>query len=219
SQVKEGAEIEEGVRVGEVLLRLGAQKKDDGNGGGPNQRVGETTANVPKHSEKEPTSDTRFYVRKYKPTTEDVQWAHNGVVATVINGEAISVVQNRIADAGFADLTIIQMGADKVLVRSTSDTDVVNILYGAKEFFNMIFSNWVRWNKEVVPSQRGAWVRLYGIPLHAWNENFFKLCVFDCGRFLRVNSYTVEKDRLDYTRILIATSDLEVVKREDKLLV
>ncbi|GAU51434.1 hypothetical protein TSUD_413340 [Trifolium subterraneum] len=32
----------------------------------------------------------------------------------------------------------------------------------------------------------GAWVHLYGVPLHAWNVNFFKLCVFDCGRVERV---------------------------------
>ncbi|MCI89679.1 sulfate transporter, partial [Trifolium medium] len=41
----------------------------------------------------------------------DVLWAQNGVVATVINGEAIPVVKNRIADAGFPELAIIPMGA------------------------------------------------------------------------------------------------------------
>jgi hypothetical protein len=55
--------------------------------------------------------------------------------------------------------------------------------------------------------------------LHAWNENFFKLCVFDCGRFLRADNYTVEKDILDFARVLIATSSLDVVKRVERLLV
>ncbi|MCI09225.1 sulfate transporter, partial [Trifolium medium] len=64
-----------------------------------------------------------------------------------------------------------------------------------------------------------VWVRLYGVPLHAWNENFFKLCVFDCGRFLRADSCTVEKERLDYARILLATDILEVVRRKELLLV
>ncbi|MCH83074.1 sulfate transporter, partial [Trifolium medium] len=75
-------------------------------------------------------------------------------------------------------------------------------------------------NIEVMVSfQRGAWVRLYGIPLHAWNEFFFKLCVLDCGRYMRADSCTVEKDGLDYARILIATPALEVVKSVEKLLV
>ncbi|GAU40432.1 hypothetical protein TSUD_397510 [Trifolium subterraneum] len=168
---------------------------------------------------KENMTDARVYVRKYKPAAEDVHWAQKGVVASVVNGEAISVVYNRIVDTGFQELSIIPLGADKVLVQSTTDADVMATLDGAKDFFKLLFSNWARWNKEVVPSQRGAWVRLYGIPLHAWNENFFKLCAFDCGWYLRADSGSVERDGLDYACILIATSALEIVMTEEKLLV
>jgi hypothetical protein len=45
------------------------------------------------------------------------------------------------------------------------------------------------------------------------------LCVFDCGRFLRADNFTVEKDRLDFAHVLIATSSLDVVKRVERLLV
>ncbi|MCI43074.1 sulfate transporter, partial [Trifolium medium] len=68
---------------------------------------------VAQPTEKEVVPSVSVFVRKYKPKLEDVQWAQNGVVATIINGEAIPVVQNRIADAGFTELAIIPMGADK----------------------------------------------------------------------------------------------------------
>lgn len=32
-----------------------------------------------------------------------MQWARSGVLAKVINGEAITVVQNRVEDAGFLE--------------------------------------------------------------------------------------------------------------------
>jgi hypothetical protein len=51
----------------------------------------------------------------------------------------------------------------------------------------------VRWDKEAVPFQRGAWVRLYGIPIHAWSE--------------------------DFARVLISTPSLEIISRVDKLLI
>jgi hypothetical protein len=41
----------------------------------------------------------------------------------------------------------------------------------------------------------------------------------DCGRFLRTDSYTADKDRLDYARVLIATHDLAVIKKVEQLLV
>ncbi|PNX55975.1 putative sulfate transporter, partial [Trifolium pratense] len=82
-----------------------------------------------------------------------------------------------------------------------------------------LLSNWVRWDKDALSYRRGAWVRLYGIPLHAWNEDFFKLCVFDCGRFLRTDCCSTEKDRLDFARVLIATPDLGIIKRFETVLV
>ncbi|GAU46774.1 hypothetical protein TSUD_402850 [Trifolium subterraneum] len=112
-------------------------------------------------------------------------------------------------DAGFNELDIIPMGADKVFVRSLSDIDTVTVVEGAKDFFNLVFSIWARWDKEIVPVRRGAWVRLYGIPVHAWNEEFFKLCILDCGSYLRADSHTVDKIWFDYARILIATPLLE----------
>jgi hypothetical protein len=47
-----------------------------------------------------------------------MQWALNGVVATVPYREAVPVIQHRgvVADAGSNDLDIISMGVDKVFV-------------------------------------------------------------------------------------------------------
>jgi len=59
-------------------------------------------------------------------------------------------------------------------------------------------------------------VRIYGIPIHAWNTELFKLAIFECGRFLRLDGSTVAKDRFDYTRVLLATSSLEVLKHSNR---
>jgi hypothetical protein len=116
-------------------------------------------------------------VRKYKSREEDIEWASKGVVATVVNGESIPDVQNRIADAGFSDIEIMPMGADKVLIRSSFDVHVHTIIKDAKEFFEHFFTNVERWEKKIWPFQRGAWLRIYGVPIHAWNESFLN-CVF-----------------------------------------
>jgi hypothetical protein len=41
----------------------------------------------------------------------------------------------------------------------------------------------------------------------------------DCGRFLRTDDCSLEKDRFDYARVLVATSSLEVINVSDKILV
>jgi hypothetical protein len=80
-----------------------------------------------------------------------VQWAHTGVVASISNGEVISVVRNRIADVGFTNVEIIHLGADKVFVRSLAGLDVVPMLENAREFFTYLFSNWARWEDKATP--------------------------------------------------------------------
>jgi hypothetical protein len=160
-----------------------------------------------------------IYVRSYRAASDDVDWARCGVIATIANGEAGSVVRRRLEDAGFNGLELIHLGGARVLVRSSEGTDVLSVFDCAKDFFKMCFSHWVRWEKAVIPFLRGAWVRIYGIPLHAWNVNFFKLCVLNCGSFLRPDSYTAAKERLDYARALIATSARAVVKKVEHLLV
>lgn len=62
-------------------------------------------------------------------------------------------------------------------------------------------------------------MRLYGIPLHAWNESFFKLCVLDCGRFLRSDSCSVDRDRFDYARVLIAAPSLDIVNCNESIFI
>lgn len=89
--------------------------------------------------------------RMYRSTEDDLKWARSGVLAKVVNDEVISVIQNRVEDAGFVELDIIPLGADRVFLRSTNEKETFSVLEEAKEFFNLLFTNFVRWNKEVVP--------------------------------------------------------------------
>ncbi|PNX64523.1 putative sulfate transporter, partial [Trifolium pratense] len=85
-------------------------------------------------------------MRSYWTKPDDVAWAQNGLVATIINGEAVPVVQSRIMDAGFNDVILIPMGDGKVFVRSSSGNDAKAIVNTTKEFFQLIFSSWTCWD-------------------------------------------------------------------------
>ncbi|MCI55524.1 sulfate transporter, partial [Trifolium medium] len=90
--------------------------------------------------------ECRVLVLNYRTKSDDGKWAQNGIVATVVNGEAVPVVQSRITDACFNDVVLIPMGADKVFVRSSTGDDVLAIVNSAAEFFKLVFSNRMRWD-------------------------------------------------------------------------
>ncbi|PNX63408.1 putative sulfate transporter, partial [Trifolium pratense] len=80
----------------------------------------------------EHVKEDKVFLRSFCTKSDDRDWARNGVVATVINGEAIPAVQNRITDAGFHDLVLLPMGADKVFVRSLEGVDVMPLVNKAR---------------------------------------------------------------------------------------
>ncbi|GAU18974.1 hypothetical protein TSUD_178910 [Trifolium subterraneum] len=168
-KIIQGKLLNKDLRVGEIVVKLGTRQetvektKGHKKEGGPHANDPTATAASGKDKERQ------ALLRKYKAKSDDVSWAKKGVVATISNGEAVPVVQTRITDAGFNDMILIPMGADKVFVKSFGGDDALIVINSAKEFFTLLFSHWKRWDFNVQPYKRGAWVRLYGIPVHAWN--------------------------------------------------
>lgn len=117
--------------------------------------------------------EEKRFVPKNTSSEKDVLWATSGMVATVLNGEEIPLIQRSIFYAGFEKVVVIPLGADKVLLRMEDEGDVRSLFNEASDFFAHFFVNPVIWNKDLVFRERGAWVRIFGIPLHAWNLDFF----------------------------------------------
>ena len=209
--------LREGVRIGDVLAKVSKSKQyTKERGGGPKGFSKEVRGYMTDHRGQ---PSIQKLVRKYKSRKEDILWANRGVVASMINGESIPGVQNRIADAGFVDIEITPMGADRVMIRSLSEVDVYSSINEAKDFFDHFFMNYARSEKKILLFQRGAWLRIYGVPIHAWNVSFFKLCIFECGRFLHMDDDSMEKERFDYARVLVATSSFEIINYSEETLI
>jgi hypothetical protein len=169
------------VQVGDIVIQLGDRQKHVARTEGQKSREERVRKDADMPADASTSKECSIFLRNYRSKAADVHWAQKGLLATVINGEAVPMVQNRITDAGFNGLVVTPMGADKVFVRSMEGGDAMSIVGGTEEFFKLVFSNWTRWDKDDRSYHRGAWVRLYGVPLSAWNVDFFKLCVFYCG--------------------------------------
>lgn len=70
----------------------------------------------------------QVYVPKYSSSVNDLRWATKGMVVSVLNGEAIPVLQRRILDAGFDNLVLFPLDANKVLLRTLDDSEVSILL-------------------------------------------------------------------------------------------
>lgn len=156
-------------------------------------------------------SEVTRFIPSYKSTVEDRNWADKGMVATVYGGDSTLALQQRIEDAGFNTVVVTPMGGNRVFLYWTGGEDIWHVFNNAIHFFGMLFYNLHKWSLEEAHYERGAWLRIYGVPVQAWNVSFFKLCVMDIGRFVRVDDCTDDKARLDFARVLITTPQLDIV--------
>jgi hypothetical protein len=134
-------------------------------------------------------------------------------------GDSALAIQQKVDDAGFPNVVVIPMGGDKVFINSTGGDDIWHVINEAIDFFGMIFSDMQKWSSKEVRYERGAWLRVYGVPVHAWNDSFFRLCVSGIGKFLHADDCTVDKVRLDFARILVSSPHIKIVNKLEEFLI
>jgi len=122
-------------------------------------------------------------------------------------------IQQRVEDAGFDIVEVIPMGEDRAFLRCRGNGNILQVFKDVADFFGLFLTDVHKWTSKEVRYERGAWVRIYGTLVHAWNTNFFKLCVFKCGRFVREDECTLDRGGIDFARFLISTYALEVLNK------
>jgi len=213
--VKEGSEAvlgfsrEEG-KAGKVREKVVVS----GGGGKGNVRLEEKNfAGKPKSVTAPTETPAAQFTLVFKSCKKDRAWASSGMVAHIKVGDSALSFQQRIKVVGFPNVTVTPLGGDRVLLHCTGGDNFSTVLKGAYEFFGMLFSNFHKWSESLIRYERGAWLRVYGIPVHAWNDTFFRLCVSGIGRFLYVDDCIADKAHLDFAHILVVTPEIEIVNK------
>lgn len=57
----------------------------------------------------------------------------------------------------------------------------------------------------MVDEERVTWVRLFGIPCHVWNDEFFRFMALTFGAHIRADNVTESQAKLDVAHFLICT--------------
>lgn len=117
----------------------------------------------------------------------------------------IKELQTSLLMEGIRDIEAVDMGDGMILLRCTVVGKVAKSKLEHKLWWNYTFKKTSPWSPQLVAKRKRAWVNLMGIPLHVWDERFFKLAGGKFGEFLDFDVDTVERNRLDSARILIST--------------
>ena len=209
-KISEERRPKEGKKVDTIFLNV-----DDN---GRAHRVTEEDMDVV-HMPTKPVEHNTPVVCEYESDPIDREWAASGIVATIASGETTLSIQQRLDDTSLNLVEVIPMEGGRIFLRTRNNEDIWEVFNEAPDFFNMFFSEVHRCSPDDFCYKCGAWLRVYGTPTHAWNTNFFKLCVSLCGKYVQADDCTLDRGRIDFARILITTSSLEVLNTTTVVLV
>lgn len=120
-------------------------------------------------------------------------------------------IQEEFIQQGYFSVKATEMGANLVLLESLEEGEMEALIEGAQDWLSTWFSDLRKWNPNEVDDEYLTWVKCYGIPIHAWGEDFFKFIISGTGEFVAIDDNTERRKSLDVARILIRRKRFDVI--------
>ncbi|XP_057445855.1 uncharacterized protein LOC130737999 [Lotus japonicus] len=142
----------------------------------------------------------------YNMAEEEKVWIERCAVATLYNVTSPEAVQEGLRMQGLVNLKIKLLGARDVLLEFVSKDEMVFTLSEASSVLDENFEWYNPCSAYTVGQSNLAWLRVRKIPLGMWNTSFFCTVANLFGKYVCVDSITSRKDRLDFARVLVDTT-------------
>ncbi|KAF1865921.1 hypothetical protein Lal_00033383 [Lupinus albus] len=149
----------------------------------------------------------------FKTSDDTPLWLRNSFFGIVADHVDPGTLKEKLFRDGFLTIHLTPLGGRSFLLRSEEDDDIEAFLEGEPAWFQSRFCVLRKWVPKDLASERFIWVRCYGVPLHAWEENFFKLLASSLGTFLGLDHWTRSHHHLEYGRFLVAIPFLASVDK------
>jgi hypothetical protein len=164
--------------------------------------VGETSKSVSEvPNEEEPPA---IPILDVEVEDEFLQTLIGSYVGLMKKGVEIRALQMKFNMAGLQAVQVAAMGGGLVLFYRGSQVPVGSPV-NSITWWGDLLEDIRAWTPNLVCSRRKLWVRLYGIPLHAWGIKTFKAIASRCGEFITVDAGTMNRNRFDVARVQLDT--------------
>ncbi|PNY01681.1 hypothetical protein L195_g024982 [Trifolium pratense] len=147
----------------------------------------------------------------YRAAVEDLQSLKKALVGTVVQPGMSYNIQEEFHMQGYFGIKITPLGANMVLMEEQEEGELQALQDDAKDWLAQWFCLIKPWEPGCVDNERVMWVRVYGIPAHAWHVDFFELICKAYGFFINADDGTMKKNTMDVARLMLRTKRHKVV--------
>jgi hypothetical protein len=126
-------------------------------------------------------------------------------------------VLNSLLMGGFNQIGVTPLGANMVLLKAADPLSIVEAERRQDPWWRGLFISVKKWSPNVVAKQRKVWLKVYGLPLHVWEEKCFKTVGSMFGDFVDFDESTIGFTRLDLARICVNTTRMAFINEKLRL--
>lgn len=154
---------------------------------------------------------------KFHVNEERIKKCSSAFIGKVAKVGTSYEIQEEFYRHGLFSIKAIPMGSNLVLLEAENVDDVPALVNDEKEWLLEWFDEIRAWSPKEIDSERIAWIRCYGVPYHAWTEEFFSFLVSAFGEFICLDDNTKNKGSMDVARVMYRTRVHDLVNRIIKI--
>jgi hypothetical protein len=132
-----------------------------------------------------------------QPSVELLDSLKWGFVGELHNFMDATEVRQRLVMEGVHRVKVTGMGDRMMLLHIHGAVDIESVIINHKQWWNLMFKKVVKWSPQLVVDSRTVWVKVFGIPLHVWEETLFKKLGSLFGVFVDFDEDTISRKRLN----------------------
>ncbi|OMP02220.1 hypothetical protein COLO4_11272 [Corchorus olitorius] len=107
----------------------------------------------------------------------------------------VVLVKDTVAGLKFK-VVVIPLSNVKVLLQFQNEEEMQSFMGCPSEFMEICCSKFHYWDDSGEGKESESWIKLEGVPLFLWHQNFFKEVVSKWGNFIKVAEVTSDRSSL-----------------------
>ncbi|XP_058765713.1 uncharacterized protein LOC131639233 [Vicia villosa] len=130
------------------------------------------------------------------------KWKKAFIGEVLFPGEAYNI-QTHLEIEGFFSIKVHPLGANLCLLEEMEEGIIKELIEEGKWWWQQWFKSLKPWQENDVDMERVMWIRIYGVPCHAWCSEFFESVANKLGSFVCLDENTMTGNSMDIARCLV----------------
>ncbi|XP_058763296.1 uncharacterized protein LOC131636700 [Vicia villosa] len=130
------------------------------------------------------------------------RWKKAYVGEVLFPGESYNI-QTHLEIEGFFSIKVFPLGANLCILEEMEEGLIKELIEEGKWWWQQWFKNIKPWQEKDIDEARVVWIRVYGVPCHAWSNDFFVSLANRLGVFICLDENTMTGCNMDIARLMV----------------